>query len=52
MSKREIRLNFEVAIPEGASQAEEDRLIEEATEREIDKVQDQVVEQALRQLRF
>lgn len=39
MSK-EIRREFDVVIPEGATPAEEERLIEEATDREVEKLLD------------
>lgn len=37
---REIRREFEVNIPDGAAPAEEEKLIEDATDREIDKMLD------------
>lgn len=40
MSGEEIERKFEVTIPEGASAAEEERLIQAATDREVDKLLD------------
>lgn len=34
----EIRRSFEVKVPEGASPAEEERLIQQATDREVEKL--------------
>lgn len=34
----EIQRDFEVRVPEGASPEEEERLIQEATDREVDKL--------------
>lgn len=38
----EIRRDFVVNLPEGASKAEEERLIEEATDAEIEKLLDDI----------
>lgn len=37
---RESRRGFEVNIPDGATPAEEEKLIEDATDREVDKLLD------------
>jgi len=38
MSGEEIERTFEVKIPDGASAAEEERLIQAATDREVEKL--------------
>lgn len=38
----EIKREFEVSIPEGASEAEEERLVDEETDRQMEKLLDDV----------
>lgn len=40
MSSEEIERKFEVPMPEGVSAAEKERLIQAATDREVDKLLD------------
>ncbi|MBU4213914.1 MAG: hypothetical protein KJ792_04580 [Actinobacteria bacterium] len=43
---------LEVKVPEGASKAEEARIIRQATDRAVEEIADQAVDKALKDLGF